>query len=220
MKKFNMKKTTTAAVAATVGAVLLLGGAGTLAYWSDTETSANQTISSGNLDLETINSGAWKLQHVVGDKVTSKVDYVVPTTTVPGTPIVPGDVLTTTVNVPVKLLGTNMKARLDVTDAKAVAVDELKKKMSEALTVNVESINGVTITKDANGVKKDSVELTPGSVTNNSVPVVISVTFPWTTDTTQPVTSNTVTTALQSATFSAKYTLTQVEAGVAPTPVK
>src|SRR5690606_34200346 len=62
MKKFNMKKTTAAAVAAAVGAALLLGGAGTLAYWSDTETSATQSISSGKLNLDAATGGTWSVK--------------------------------------------------------------------------------------------------------------------------------------------------------------
>ena len=59
MKKLSMKKTTAAAVTAAVGAALLLGGAGTLAYWTDEAASADQTISSGSLDLGTLDSGDW-----------------------------------------------------------------------------------------------------------------------------------------------------------------
>jgi alternate signal-mediated exported protein len=210
MKKFNMKKTTTAAVAATVGAVLLLGGAGTLAYWSDTETSTNQTISSGNLDLNAITSGqqVWKIQQIADGMKTSSVTVDANTT------IVPGDVLTTTVQVPTKLVGTNMKARIDVSDAKVVALDATKVDgLDKKLVVDVQSINGTVLTT-VNNVKKTSVDVTPANIpADGNVPVVISVTLPWATDTTTPVASNTIKTALQAVTFSAKYTLTQITAG-------
>ena len=47
----NMNKTTKGAVAAAAAGVLLLGGAGSLAYWNATGTVAGGTISSGELTL-------------------------------------------------------------------------------------------------------------------------------------------------------------------------
>lgn len=46
-----MKKSTKGAIAAAAAAVLLLGGAGTLAFWSDSETIPGGTVSSGELSL-------------------------------------------------------------------------------------------------------------------------------------------------------------------------
>jgi alternate signal-mediated exported protein len=200
MKKFNMKKTTTAAVAATVGAVLLLGGAGTLAYWSDTQTSASQTISAGNLDLNTITAGSWSLQQVV---TTGTAPNTVTKKTTPVTfdsatmSVAPGDVLTATVQVPVTLAGTNMKATLDVATpviTPAVAGDTT---LTNALQVAVVSVDGT------NGATK-----TFAAPKSGNVPVVISVTMPWGTSANENIAA-----ALKSATFSANYTLTQVAAG-------
>jgi alternate signal-mediated exported protein len=104
-------------------------------------------------------------------------------------PIVPGDVLTTTVSVPVAVTGQNMKAKLDVTDA----IVDGDAALEEALQVKVVSVGGAagstaTIAKDA------------------TVPVVISVTFPFGT------TGQYNDLEVAKAVFSAKYTLTQVPA--------
>lgn len=46
-----MRNSIKAALAATTGAALLLGGAGSLAYWSDEEVIPGGTINGGSLDL-------------------------------------------------------------------------------------------------------------------------------------------------------------------------
>ena len=55
-----MNKTTKAAVATATGIVLLMGGAGSLAYWTDTANSgATQTINAGTLAVVAADAGAW-----------------------------------------------------------------------------------------------------------------------------------------------------------------
>ena len=75
-----MKKSTKGAVAAGSAAVLLLGGASTLAYWTDSVETEGTGIASGHLDLTPdACTSAWKLD--------GGADY---TTQL----LVPGDVLT------------------------------------------------------------------------------------------------------------------------------
>ncbi|MFZ4843348.1 alternate-type signal peptide domain-containing protein [Mycetocola saprophilus] len=189
-----MKKTTTAAIAATLGAALLLGGAGTLAYWTDTKDAQAQTINSGSLELGQIGSANWSVQHVVGNTKTQ------PTQVDPSSfRIVPGDVLTTTVNVPVTLTGNDIKASLKV--------DQLRWEASslrDKLSVSVVSIKGQTPVDGA-----VTLTSTNGQSTVN-VPVVIAVTYKWDGET--PVAANRGEIS-NSATLQAKYTLTQVAAG-------
>lgn len=189
-----MKKTTTVALTAALGATLLLGGAGTLAFWTDTKTSATQTINSGNLSLGALESGNWKIQNVVGDKKSQLVDLN------SNTRIVPGDVLTQTVQVPVTLVGENLKANLTVSGPQLVGDNNLK----NALSATVVSINGQAV--NANGSTPAAVALTPTSVNNGKVPVVISVTFPF-------GTAATAIEQMQSTSITSSYTLTQVPAG-------
>ena len=57
-----MKKSTKGAVAVAAAAVLLTGGAGTLAYWSDSVDLPGGSISSGSLSLGTPDCGSgWTL---------------------------------------------------------------------------------------------------------------------------------------------------------------
>lgn len=56
-----MNKTTKASIATAAGIVLLLGGAGSLAYWTDTANTgaAAQTIAAGTLTVEAVDAGQW-----------------------------------------------------------------------------------------------------------------------------------------------------------------
>ncbi|WP_147440963.1 alternate-type signal peptide domain-containing protein [Mycetocola zhadangensis] len=146
-----MKKTTTAAIAATVGAVLLLGGAGTLAYWSDTDSTTSQVINSGKLDLGTVGND-WKLQQTAQGKSTASIAFSATT------PIVPGDVVTNTATVPVVLQGTNNKATLKVE--------------APALTG---ALAGLPVTVLIDGVATTTADFT----TTANPKVTIKVTFPF-----------------------------------------
>jgi alternate signal-mediated exported protein len=76
-----MKKSTKAAVATGAAAVLLMGGAGTLAYWTDKDDVQGGTLTSGNLDL------------VVDDCSTAAWTYADSEGTGAVTKIVPGDIV-------------------------------------------------------------------------------------------------------------------------------
>jgi len=80
-----MKKSTKGAIAAAAGGVLLLGGAGTLAYWTEDVTIPGTAVESGHLEIanNTCGTATWQLDNGGG--------------TVSGTTrIVPGDVITKT----------------------------------------------------------------------------------------------------------------------------
>lgn len=100
-----MKKTTKGALAAGAAGVLLLGGAGTLAYWSDSESIAGGDVDSGELSLsqetgQTCTS--WALDAVGGS-----------TAYTPGTTlVVPGDVISRTCTYTVNSTGQHLAADL------------------------------------------------------------------------------------------------------------
>ncbi|MET0862272.1 MAG: alternate-type signal peptide domain-containing protein [Microbacterium sp.] len=170
-----MKKTTAAAVAAAVGAALLLGGAGTLAYWSDTDSSVTQVISSGTLEIgaPAEDAGIWK----------DSADKTI-------TNIVPGDTVTTVVNVPVTLTGENLKAELAVEK-----VDVGANPFSTKLDVSTSVGTGV-----------DALELTSESVIPaDGVPVTITVTLPF------DATEDDIADMTKTLSFDLDYTLTQVQ---------
>ena len=98
-----------AILAIAAGAVLLLGGGTTLAYWSSSITVPAGTVNSGDLNLVASGSPEWTLQGVVEAEPSTVAD---PTTVL----IVPGDVLTMTQDVTVPLQGDTIEAELVVSE--------------------------------------------------------------------------------------------------------
>jgi alternate signal-mediated exported protein len=181
-----MRSVTKAIIAGAAGVALLAGGAGSLAFWTDTKTGSTVTIAAGDLSLGTItDSSGWTIiQNATGvsPAQTVAVAYT------PGTTlVVPGDVLLKTVAVPVSISGLNDHATLVVSGTTLPA-----NALATALTASVVSVNGIT---------GGTAELT--SANNGTVNVVFSVTIPWTA-------TNTI--KLGSTSFQATYTLTQIPA--------
>lgn len=100
-----MQNATKGALAAAAAGALLLGGAGSLAYWSDSQTVSGGAISSGTLSLtqETGQSCTdWTLDAEGG-----------PTAYTPGvTLVVPGDVISKTCDYTVNASGAHLAADL------------------------------------------------------------------------------------------------------------
>jgi len=182
-----MKTVTKAAIAASAGVALLLGGAGSLAYWNDTKVGSSLTIASGNLAIGTIVDGTgWTLQQNATGIPAAEATGVAYTNQL----VVPGDTLTKTVSVPITLTGENMRAQLAVTGAKGASNG-----LSDSITATVVSVNGVT----------SPANLTPTIVTaaTGAVDVVYKVTIPWNASVDN-------TNKALSTTFTATYTLTQI----------
>ncbi|MBP3037144.1 alternate-type signal peptide domain-containing protein [Arthrobacter sp. zg-ZUI100] len=101
-----MNKMAKGALAIGVGAALLLGGGGTLAVWNDTETTAGGSIVAGDLQLTPVDGDAGKgiWTNAAGTEI-KLASYNV----------VPGDVLTYTQRLNVKLTGDLMTAKLTMT---------------------------------------------------------------------------------------------------------
>lgn len=166
-----MKKLIGSAAAALVGAALLFGGPATLASWSDTETGATTVISSGSLDLGDIRDVAWTVSQVTSTSTSPAVAWN-------GTAIVPGDVLTATVNVPVSLDGKNLVAELSAgTPHLTAGAGANGAALAAALTARVSSIAGTSIAAGATpAVTLTAAQLGTGTKT---VPVVLTISFPW-----------------------------------------
>lgn len=94
-----MHKDLKAALAALAGAGLLLGGAGSLAYWNDTGDVPGGTITSGSLALADAGCGDWTLD---GGAV---FDFGSDT-------VVPGDTLTRTCDFDISAVGDHLTADL------------------------------------------------------------------------------------------------------------
>ncbi|RLP74531.1 alternate-type signal peptide domain-containing protein [Mycetocola tolaasinivorans] len=192
-----VRKLIAAALASLVGAALLFGGAGTLAFWTDSKDAAPLTIQSGSLSIGPIGSEAatWTLgQDVPGGRGSAAVRYT-------GQALVPGDILTATVNVPVELVGTDMAASLavsalTVTAASGKAADQ---GLAQSLVTRVVSVGSAQAGPDGQA----PTATIRGDV--RTVPVVISATLPWAT-----------TSAMSgSVKLAMTYTLTQQPIGAA-----
>ncbi len=135
MKQRHFGKAHKGALAATAAGALLLGGAGSLAYWNDSQTVTGGAISSGTLSL-TQEAGqvcsSWTLDAAGG-----------PTAYTPGvTLVVPGDVITKTCDYTVNATGAHLAADLTMDATSITGSNDL----SSALTP------GATYTLDGNVV--------------------------------------------------------------------
>jgi alternate signal-mediated exported protein len=103
-----MNKTTKGALASGVGVLLLLGGAGTMAFWSDSKTIPGGAINAGHLRIiaDGTNKGCdpWKLDSGEDAPVTYSV----------GDPLVPGDVLTRDCAFTVQAVGDHLRATVGI----------------------------------------------------------------------------------------------------------
>jgi len=100
-----MKKSTKGAAAAGIAAVLLLGGAGSLAYWTQTQDVTGGTIKSGDLELSAPDCGAgWTYD--TGEDA-SGAAYA------PGdSMLVPGDVISETCTTTLTATGEHMRGTI------------------------------------------------------------------------------------------------------------
>lgn len=95
-----MKKHTKGAFAAGTAALILLGGVGTLAYWTDSQDIGGGTISSGHLSLTDSASSDWV--YAPGNANAGQ----------PVTMIVPGDSIVSTHTYTINASGDNLTATL------------------------------------------------------------------------------------------------------------
>ncbi|MGF7122340.1 alternate-type signal peptide domain-containing protein [Rhodococcus sp. AG1013] len=130
-----MNKQTKGAIAAGAAALLLAGGAGSFALWSDTETLNGGTISSGKLSLETVGTPGWT-------KGGSPV-------TISSYKAVPGDVLVYNAKAKIGAVGDNLHATLKA-DASSITGDpELLAALAPQTTA---TLNGDALATGATGV--------------------------------------------------------------------
>ncbi|MHB1063482.1 MAG: alternate-type signal peptide domain-containing protein [Georgenia sp.] len=99
----KLSATTTSLVAGgaagVLGVALLTSGGGTFAAWSDSKTVEPGTIRSGSLKIDGALTGTWT---DAGVKIPDIAAYK----------IVPGDTITYTVKIPVKVEGDNLNAKI------------------------------------------------------------------------------------------------------------
>lgn len=154
-----MKKTTKGALAAGAAAVLLLGGAGSLAYWSDSDNVNGGTFATGNVALAAndCSTAPWTYtttNHATGDVVDG---------------LVPGDSITKDCTATVTGTGDHLYASLDVPDT----VTYTSTPASTTLSATVAT------TFDVDGTTYSSGDAFAVPTGTHTVTVHYTVTFPY-----------------------------------------
>jgi alternate signal-mediated exported protein len=101
-----MKTLVKAALAVSTGAFLLVGGAGSLAYWQSSSTTDAGSVRAGHLALTHPSAGAWRLNGS-------------PVADIAQVRVVPGDALAWTGSFDIAAVGDNVLGTLAVTGATA-----------------------------------------------------------------------------------------------------
>ena len=150
-----MKKSYKGALAASAAGVILLGGAGSLAYWNATGDVPGGSVTSGELKLNNASCGGFVLDSVggPGGAFTPATDR-----------LVPGGTSTKTCTFDVKATGNHLVADLAVTQP-AVSGDAT---LSDVLTANgTFTVNNAAATQITSANDGDVLE------------AVVTVTFPY-----------------------------------------
>jgi alternate signal-mediated exported protein len=136
------------ALAAGAAGILLLGGLGSLAAWSDSTTSDPGILSSGELSLDEPTAGAWF--DVTTVPAGESIDIA-------AFDIVPGDVVEYRASVVVQAEGDNLSATLTADGSGIVAPTALSPYISTEVAANIGSAAVTTITEDNDGQTIDFV---------------------------------------------------------------
>jgi len=146
-----MNKVAKGAIAAAAGVILLMGGAGSLAYWNDTANagpaSGSNTITAGNLTVAAVNSGAWTkgFYNAAGTVVTAPASIA----SLAGVKVVPGNRLVYTQTFNVTASGDDLYFTIGstngaVTAASASAIDVALAAQINASATTTYSVGTVT----------------------------------------------------------------------------
>ncbi|MFL6157648.1 MAG: alternate-type signal peptide domain-containing protein [Marmoricola sp.] len=142
-----MNKTSKGALAAVAGAVLLLGGAGSLAYWSDSANVAGGAVTSGKLTLTDTTSGtcasaAWTIDAAESP---AGVAFNPATDT-----LVPGDVITKHCTYTIGAVGTHLRATVAASGGAASGALAPALTTSGAFTVAGSPVTSITSANNGN----------------------------------------------------------------------
>ena len=154
-----MKKATKGAVAAAAASTLLLGGAGTLAYWTGTSTATGEDITGGTLALSTM-SCSWTVSHSGGtatsfDPATGR--------------LVPGDTAVETCSSTITATGQNLVADLSATGGGATGDLASALTVTPAFTVDGASATSISSADDGKTLGATiTVEFPMGTTADNS----------------------------------------------------
>lgn len=156
-----MNKFAKGSLAAGAGVVLLLGGAGTLAYWNDSVDLAGGTINAGTLDLST-DGGTWKQGST-------------PITDINTWTMVPGDKLTYTADLDLIAEGNNIQG--------TVVLDDTFVKVSpdaaEQIDVSFHRPEGAALPEGVTYKDETFTFTKPSGDAALEIPIEVTVSFPF-----------------------------------------
>lgn len=148
-----MNKTSKGALAAAAAGVLLLGGAGSLAFWSDSDAVDGGTFTAGSLNLEPLNTcDAWNLDS--GEPGGQPFD---PATDL----LVPGDTVTKTCSFTIDATGEHLRASVEAVPGTAGVAPDLFATGDFTMGDTVLSVGGLPVDEitEANHTQTLSVEV-------------------------------------------------------------
>ena len=135
-----MHKPLRGAIALAAAGLLLLGGAGTYALWSDSVTLGGGSINAGQLDLAVTAPGAW------ADVSTGTPVSIA---NIAAFQIVPGDVLTYSLSATLRAEGDNLEATLAANPASITGDADLLADIDITTDVSIDGTD-VTVITEAN----------------------------------------------------------------------
>ncbi|MEZ0580028.1 alternate-type signal peptide domain-containing protein [Nocardioides sp. MH1] len=128
-----MKKSTKGALAAGAAAFLLLGGAGTLAYWTDDADVDGGTVSSGSIELQNVSCAtSW----TYSDGSTTGITTV--------STIVPGDKIVKECTGDLVLVGDHIGATVGISDASLTSLKGLEDELTVGASLTAPAGGSVT----------------------------------------------------------------------------
>jgi|GEM_PF-280755 len=161
-----MNKTTKASIATAAGIVLLLGGGGSLAYWTDQQSagSGTQTVSAGNLQVTPVGTGQWTkgFYNAGGTQVTAPA--VVANLT--NVRLVPGNRLVFTQQFTISAAGDDLYFTVNPTNGAIAAGGAAANQVALAAILNTGTNSVVTL---------DKTGLTSGSISASTTSGVYKV---------------------------------------------
>ena len=151
-----MNKFTKASIATGAGIILLLGGAGTLAYWNDSAAVDGGAITAGTLGIDSAGAGKWYDVSSVGALTDPETQGVDITAAVAGGTflVVPGDKLVYVESFTVEATGEHLVASIA---ADAASIDKgtwgADLSASTALSIGGTTVSSITDDNDGDTVK-------------------------------------------------------------------
>lgn len=138
-----MRKSIKGGLAAVVAVMLLLGGYGTYALWNDTESLDGGAIEAGELKLDSPTEGVWAdvSEGGAGEPIDDIATFLV----------VPGDILTYSLEATVLAKGENLAATLSADPASVTGDAELLAAMEIQTELVVNGAPATTITQANDG---------------------------------------------------------------------